>query len=364
MSRRIVAFPHMGNYWVAARVACELFGDEAVIPPAITKRTLELGAKHSPESACIPFKYSLGTYIEALEAGANVLVQAGGGCRMGFYGELQKIILQKLGYQFEFIKLINDHNLVHIAQYVKRLYPHLSYLEIGRKLYLLYEKARLVEVVENIVRRNIGFEVEEGALERLLVQYLDALDRAETTGECRRVAQDYEARLAAIPTNKPDVPLKVGVIGEFYVVLEPFSNFFVEKVLGKYGVEIHRFLAASDVIRHAFNFKKHMQHTLAEASPYLVNDLGGHGTLSVANAHYCATHGFAGAIHVKPFACMPEISAMPALYRISQDYHFPILYFSFDTLTSETGIKTRLEAFYDMIVMKRQNDHAQSLPGC
>jgi predicted nucleotide-binding protein (sugar kinase/HSP70/actin superfamily) len=67
-------------------------------------------------------------------------------------------------------------------------------------------------------------------------------------------------------------------------------------------------------------------------------------------------------IHVKPFACMPEISAMPMLYRISQDYQFPILYFSFDTLTSETGIKTRLEAFYDMIIMKEQWHDTQSLP--
>ena len=49
---------------------------------------------------------------------------------------------------------------------------------------------------------------------------------------------------------------------------------------------------------------------------------------------------------------MPEINAMPALHRISQDYGIPLIFFSFDTLTSETGIKTRLEAFYDMLLMK------------
>jgi hypothetical protein len=37
----------------------------------------------------------------------------------------------------------------------------------------------------------------------------------------------------------------------------------------------------------------------------------------------------------------------------------PIIYFSFDTLTSETGIKTRLEAFYDMLEMKAR-DHVQA----
>ena len=32
----------------------------------------------------------------------------------------------------------------------------------------------------------------------------------------------------------------------------------------------------------------------------------------------------------------------------------PILYLSFDTQTSETGLNTRLEAFYDMISMRKQ----------
>ena len=32
----------------------------------------------------------------------------------------------------------------------------------------------------------------------------------------------------------------------------------------------------------------------------------------------------------------------------------PILYFSFDSQTSETGIKTRLEAFIDMITMRKE----------
>jgi len=32
----------------------------------------------------------------------------------------------------------------------------------------------------------------------------------------------------------------------------------------------------------------------------------------------------------------------------------PILYFSFDSQTSETGVKTRLEAFNDMLVMKKK----------
>ena len=32
----------------------------------------------------------------------------------------------------------------------------------------------------------------------------------------------------------------------------------------------------------------------------------------------------------------------------------PILYLNYDTQTSDTGIETRLEAFYDMIAMRKE----------
>jgi predicted nucleotide-binding protein (sugar kinase/HSP70/actin superfamily) len=66
-----------------------------------------------------------------------------------------------------------------------------------------------------------------------------------------------------------------------------------------------------------------------------------------------AEKGFDGIIHLKPFGCLPEISSMPMLQNIGKNYKIPILYFSFDSQTSETGVKTRLEAFIDMIIMRK-----------
>jgi predicted nucleotide-binding protein (sugar kinase/HSP70/actin superfamily) len=87
----------------------------------ITKKTIELGTKYSPESACIPFKYNLGNFIEALDMGANILVQSGGGCRFGYYGEVQENILRSLGYEFEFLKFVNDFSIIKISKYIARL---------------------------------------------------------------------------------------------------------------------------------------------------------------------------------------------------------------------------------------------------
>ena len=91
---RVISFPHLGNYYIVfdyfIRKATKC---KVIVPPATTKRTIEIGSKYAPSFVCVPFKYNLGNYIEALEKGANTLVQGGGGCRYGYYGELEEKIL-------------------------------------------------------------------------------------------------------------------------------------------------------------------------------------------------------------------------------------------------------------------------------
>ena len=67
-----------------------------------------------------------------------------------------------------------------------------------------------------------------------------------------------------------------------------------------------------------------------------------------------ARQGFDGIIHVKSFGCTPETDVIPVLQNISQDYHIPILYLSYDTQNSDTGLDTRLEAFCDMLERKKK----------
>lgn len=58
--------------------------------------------------------------------------------------------------------------------------------------------------------------------------------------------------------------------------------------------------------------------------------------------------------NAKSAGCTPEIDIMPVLQNISSDYKVPILYLSYDSQTSDTGLDTRLEAFYDMIQMRKK----------
>ena len=42
------------------------------------------------------------------------------------------------------------------------------------------------------------------------------------------------------------------------------------------------------------------------------------------------------------------------LQKVSEDFAVPILYLTYDSQTSDTGLDTRLEAFYDMLAMKKE----------
>ena len=82
MNKKIVSFPHLGDYYIPIEYLLKKTTNLKVVPsPPITKKTIDLGSKYSPDFVCIPFKYNLGNFIETLDNGANILLQAGGGCR-------------------------------------------------------------------------------------------------------------------------------------------------------------------------------------------------------------------------------------------------------------------------------------------
>lgn len=160
--KKKISLQHLGNYFIAMKPLAKLVDYTLITPPPLTRKTIEIGCKYSPESVCIPFKYQLGNYIEAIENGANVLVQAGGGCRFGYYAEVQEEILKSLGYKVEILKLQNNYSLFAIIKRLKELNPKLGYLRILKAVYIAYLKATAIEAIENYVRKNIGFEKKGG----------------------------------------------------------------------------------------------------------------------------------------------------------------------------------------------------------
>lgn len=82
--------------------------------------------------------------------------------------------------------------------------------------------------------------------------------------------------------------------------------------------------------------------------------MGANSISDLWSAQSYAADGFDGILHIKSANCTPEIDIMPVLQNISADYKVPVLYLTYDSQTSDVGLMTRLEAFYDMIEMRKK----------
>ncbi len=349
-----ISFPLMGDYNVPIEFLLKhAFKEEIIMPPPITSKTIELGTKYSPEFVCTPFKYTLGTMLEAIEKGADTLIQMGGGCRYGYYGEVQDQILKDLGYNVTLINLVTKGK-VDIRRIVKELketgikYSKLKAIYYG---FIAIKMVKYMDIIDDYIRENIGFEVKDGSFETLKFKMLNDFRQVKSYLELKKLYRYYLKEIQNVPIRKPDKCLKIGIIGELYTVMEPFSNYFLEKELSQNQIEIKRF---TNVHYLLFEKKHKIKKYLKYSKKYIKYQMGADAADNIARTKYLCEAGYDGIIHIKSSFCTPEIGAMPIINKIASEYETPVLFFSFDANTSETGIKTRLEAFYDMLEMRKE----------
>lgn len=343
---RVISFPQMADYGVPLGLLFgRLFPDAEIRPaPPITKETAALGARHSPDFICDPFKYNVGNFIESLEAGADTLFQTGTGCRYGYYGELQAQILADLGYGFQFIRLNRDRvRPRQVYATLRALGSPLSLPRMVEAFAVTVESVRARDKLADYVRRHGG----GSGLEGIYTQFLHALPAADSVIKIHSLMGTHLKQMQAISQMNPTPRLRVGIVGDLYTVMEPFSNYDLEHKLAQRGVAVSRRMSVTFLL-----FGPPSCRTLRQAAGYLRYPVGANGLDSVAQSVAYAKQGFDGVIHAKAFGCTPELNAVPALMNLSRDLDMPILHLSFDTHLSAAGFETRLEAFLDMIEMR------------
>lgn len=353
------AFPLMGDTYVGFGKTMEFFGHEVYVPKALSKKTIRLGVEHAPEYACWPLKISLGSLIESYEMGAELIATLGGSgpCRAGWYGEIQKKILhEELGYNVDhFYPLYDVPTLYKIGSLGGK-----SKLQTWRAVKMAWDFQKTVEAWEKQTLKNRCREENPGEHTKVYDEIKEWLMDAHTKSELKKVQRRGKQALDDIPLNKEHDPLKVGVVGEIFVVLDPFANMEVEKHLGNMGVEVDRSIWLSEwimreVVLDSWSVTGHMaKKKLHEnAAPYLHEPVGGDGIESIANMRVYKDKGFNGVVEIGPFTCIPEIVAKSILPAMSKDLDLPVLTFNIDEHTGEAGTVTRLEAFADLLSQKR-----------
>lgn len=353
----VLGIPNLGDKFAAFRTIAQELGVSLVVPP-VTKHTLSLGTRYSPEFVCLPFKGILGTFIECLEQGADTLfmVTSFNACRMGYYAKVQEQILRDLGYEFKFLKFhSSEKGLIGVLRAIKRLSNNASWATVISVFRLGVAKLRALDELERQVQKLRPLELEKGTADRFYQQAIEAINKTTTLASLKQVVPGYMENLEQIPRDPEAMPIKIGIVGEMYVVMEPFSNMNLEFELGKMGVEVRRtrstFFSEWTRFSHFLNALNDEKKELREfAQPYLKRDVGGHGLESVGEKVRRAGD-YDGIIHLAPLTCMPEVIAQNIMPFTKES--IPVLTLVCDELMGKASVLTRVEAFVDLLKRRR-----------
>jgi len=304
----IATFPHLGFYTPVFANLLKKLGVKVVVPSEITDEIIKKGVKNSPDMVCFPFKVSLGSLMDSLDKGANMIVHfdSCGQCRYRHYWIMQKHILEELGYKFKMIPI----RAKTIFQNMKEINRKNSYFKILKLLKETWNELNEVEKRRDEFNLNINRE-----------------------------------------------EINVLIFGEIYTVLEYAINLNVVDRLRKMGAKPKLAVSLSHFIGEPLKIKKKPEF-LEEAKRFINGPIGGHGLQSIAHAIYAKKSGFDGVVHIEPLSCMPETMVEPVINSICQKGGIALLRIAIDETNSEANLETRLETFVEII---RRKKYATSL---
>lgn len=356
-----LTYPHMGEAYIAVKSMMDDLGVESVIPAFTTDSTLKLGSSISPETVCLPYKIMLGNYITSIRAGADTILITGscGPCRFGYYGPLQKQALWEAGYKdidiiildppregyrmfIESLKKVAGRNSGRIVKSFLNAYKVCCELDSMNEL-LYYTRPRAVN---------------KAKLNTIVHEFKYNVMAVKGSAQMLELIHDTKIRIKSVDIDTSLKPIRIGIIGEIYTIIEPFSNLNTEERLGNLGVEVHRSMTVRDWARNNIILpvtgRKGYKPIKKLAKPYLPVMIGGHTQECIGNAVHYAKTGYDGLVQIYPMTCMPEIVSRSILPQVEKDYNIPILYLIVDEQTGEAGFQTRLEAFVDYVYARHE----------
>lgn len=357
-----VTVPHAGHLWVALHTLFERTGIEAIEPPPSTQRTVSLGVRYSPEWICFPFKVMLGNFIEAIELGADTIAMAEGPmlCRLGYFAKLYEQTLHDMGHTHVRVLAFNwqDEQVVGLAKFLRGILgEEYRWRDIVGFIWHGIQQVAVMESLEKRVQYLRPRARDFHQVERIWATAPQRIIAAHDGKALKAARRELEAELNAVPLDPRADPLRVHLLGEFFVVLDPFVNMDLEVELGKRGVHATRSRWIAEWAKIWLFLELiglgHDKDVKQAARPYLSRDVSGEAIYTVGETVLRAQEGYDGIIHLQPFTCMPEIIAQNVLPQAIKNHDIPVLYLVIDEQMGKAGYMTRVEAFVDLMRRRR-----------
>ena len=357
-----ISFPCMGTTVIYKKLL-RLLGHEVIEPPNPSQHTIDLGVKYSPEFACFPLKVIMGSYIEAIELGATTIVTSGGHgpCRAGFYGETHHRMLKNMGYDVDVI-VFDDYkrDFSGTIKNVLKIKNRKSLKCVWESLKTVYFMAKSMDRIEKRIQSIRAYEIKRGDCNNSWERIKNIYDEVKSVEDVKKAEKECNNILDSIKTVEiqDSNRIRIGIVGEIYVVMEQTINLNIEEMLGNMGAEVERSQYISEWID--FNLlprwltKPHELEILKKGEKYIEEIIGGHAKQTVGHIVDYAERGFDGVIHLMPFACLPELVSQSIIPAIMKEHDIPVLTLSIDEQTGLANTQTRIEAFLDLVKNRKR----------
>jgi predicted nucleotide-binding protein (sugar kinase/HSP70/actin superfamily) len=250
-----------------------------------------------------------------------------------------------------------EGQIMGVVKFIRTIFGDKSWIKIAGDVRHGLSQLFLLDDLERRTHYLRPREADQGATTKVWRTVGERVAAAQDGRALKKVKKELFAELDAIKLDPTIEPLRVGLLGEFFMALEPFCNHDIEEELGKMRVEVTRgpYLSnwAKDWLFLEAISMNHGGKVKKAASPYLSRDVSGDAVASLGETILHAQEGFDGIVHLQPFTCMPEIIAQNMFPRVSRDFDIPVLCLILDEQMGKAGLQTRLEAFVEMMGRRR-----------
>jgi predicted nucleotide-binding protein (sugar kinase/HSP70/actin superfamily) len=383
-NNRTIFIPNMTDHAYALGAAFVACGAKAEAMPESDQETLRLGRKYTSGKECYPCILTTGDMIKRLkskdfdpERSAFFMPTANGPCRFGQYHNLQRIILDDLGYP-------------HIPIYSpdsKDSYSNVANLD-GKFRRTAWQGILGVDLLQKILWQTRPYELNKGESDRTYWKYVKELQnyliqRNEIGALLSRASEDFQ-RIEVDRSEKRPV---IGVVGEIYIRSNRFANNNLVEKIESLGGEArvaplaewffytnYRYKEDSLIDKRYKDYLKAVvkdwvqkrdekrfteklqngfknlhdspvEKILELSCSYLDRTFGTEAVLSVGKSIEYIQNYLCGIVNAMPFGCMPGTIVSALSPKIREDFdNIPWLNIAYEGL-EETNELTRLEAF-------------------
>lgn len=323
MPRGLLYF-HYGALWET--FLTEL-GLEVVTSPPTNKRILDLGVKNCVDDACLPVKLFHG-HVEFLKGKVDYIF-------------IPRIVSIK---QWEYI----CPKFCGLPEMVKNTIKDMP------KMLLL--EHNLHKPRSNFIKgfyqlgASLGFNMKQ-----IKNSYRKAVQSQSTFEEqCKMGVIPWYFNKASLKVSKNrEHTITIALIGHPYVLYDHYANMNIISKLQQRGIRVitPEMVLEREIDKHAGMLSKPMFWSFGRK-------------LYGASMYYVKDFSVDGVIYLSAFACgIDSLIAELVERKIRRETNIPIALFNIDEHTGEAGMNTRLDAFIDMVIRRKEHENNLSTHG-